>query len=73
MYYHYYFYIVIITNMNINLDIKQKQRLRDFASGLTAGVVSVTVCNPLDIARTRLNLMVLTKYYLEFFNSPESL
>ena len=46
--------------MNIfdKLDQKEKQRLRDFVSGFVAGVISVTVCNPLDIARTRLNVMV---------------
>lgn len=36
--------------------------MRDFISGLIAGVISVTVCNPLDIARTRLNVMVLLLY-----------
>lgn len=41
-----------------HFDYNEKQRLRDFVSGLVAGVISVTVCNPLDIARTRLNLMV---------------
>lgn len=37
------------------------ERLRNFISGLVAGVISVTVCNPLDIARTRLNVLV---YYV---------
>lgn len=44
-----------------HFDYNEKQRLRDFVSGLVAGVISVTVCNPLDIARTRLNLMVHIK------------
>jgi hypothetical protein len=35
------------------------EKLKDFVSGLVAGVISVTVCNPLDIARTRLNIMVI--------------
>lgn len=35
-------------------------RYRDFVSGLVAGFISVTVCNPLDITRTRLNLMVIS-------------
>lgn len=33
-------------------------QLSNFISGLLAGVISVTVCNPLDIARTRLNVLV---------------
>lgn len=33
-------------------------QLSNFISGLLAGVISVTICNPLDIARTRLNLLV---------------
>jgi len=41
-----------------SLEDKQKERLANFFSGLVAGVISVTVCNPLDIARTRLNVMV---------------
>ncbi len=36
----------------------QDQRCRNFISGLIAGFISVTVCNPLDITRTRLNIMV---------------
>lgn len=51
----------IIIKMFMNdLDIKEKKRIRDFVSGLIAGIISVTVCNPLDITRTRLNLMVLS-------------
>lgn len=42
-----------------SLEEKEKERLRNFLSGLVAGVISVTVCNPLDIARTRLNVMVI--------------
>ena len=34
------------------------KRFHDFVSGLVAGIISVTVCNPLDIARTRLNVLV---------------
>jgi len=33
-------------------------QISNFISGLLAGVISVTVCNPLDIARTRLNVLV---------------
>jgi hypothetical protein len=35
-------------------------QISSFLSGLLAGVISVTICNPLDIARTRLNLLVLS-------------
>ncbi len=42
----------------VDPNLKSKERVRDFLSGLIAGVISVTVCNPLDIARTRLNVMV---------------
>ncbi len=35
-------------------------KIINFLSGLTAGVISVTICNPLDIARTRLNVLVLS-------------
>lgn len=38
---------------------QEKNRFREWISGLVAGIISVTVCNPLDIARTRLNAMVL--------------
>ena len=31
----------------------------NFLAGLLAGFISVTVCNPLDIARTRLNVLVV--------------
>jgi len=30
----------------------------NFIAGLLAGFISVTTCNPLDIARTRLNVIV---------------
>lgn len=43
--------------------------MRNFVSGLLAGVVSVTVCNPLDITRTRLNIMV-THILREEFTRP---
>lgn len=33
-------------------------QIANFISGLLAGVISVTTCNPLDIARTRLNVLV---------------
>lgn len=34
------------------------QKLINFVSGMVAGLISVLVCNPLDIARTRLNVLV---------------
>lgn len=37
----------------------------NFIAGLLAGFISVTVCNPLDIARTRLNIMVCNGDRLE--------
>lgn len=51
-------------NIYSPLSVKEKERLRDFVSGLMAGIISVTVCNPLDIARTRLNVMVHHWFYL---------
>lgn len=37
----------------------EKKWYNDLLSGLMGGLVSVTVCAPLDIARTRLNMMVI--------------
>jgi len=34
------------------------EQLVNFIAGLLAGFISVTTCNPLDIARTRLNVIV---------------
>ena len=34
------------------------EKYQNFVAGLIAGFVSVTICNPLDITRTRLNIMV---------------
>lgn len=34
------------------------QNLVNFIAGLLGGFISVTICNPLDIARTRLNVLV---------------
>lgn len=31
---------------------------KDLISGMAGGLVSVTICAPLDIARTRMNMMV---------------
>lgn len=33
-------------------------QISNFISGLIAGIISVSFCNPLDIARTRLNVLV---------------
>jgi hypothetical protein len=38
--------------------INLSEQMRNFISGLIAGFISVTFCNPLDIARTRLNVLV---------------
>ncbi|EGR27872.1 mitochondrial carrier protein, putative [Ichthyophthirius multifiliis] len=43
--------------MNYNQNIEFQQIIIDFFSGLTGGVISVTACAPLDIIRTRLNMM----------------
>jgi hypothetical protein len=45
--------------MNQSNISKYKDELVHFISGLLAGFISVTVCNPLDIARTRLNVLVI--------------
>ncbi len=34
------------------------EKYQNFVAGLIAGFVSVTICNPLDVTRTRLNIMV---------------
>ena len=34
------------------------EKYQNFVAGLIAGFASVTICNPLDITRTRLNIMV---------------
>lgn len=33
-------------------------KYQNFVAGMVAGFVSVTICNPLDVTRTRLNIMV---------------
>lgn len=43
------------------MSINKNEKYQNFIAGLVAGFVSVTVCNPLDITRTRLNIMVLNK------------
>lgn len=45
--------------MNKPEEPKYYDQLVHFISGLLAGFISVTVCNPLDIARTRLNVLVI--------------
>jgi len=49
---------------------KERDWWIDFVSGLVGGLVSVTSCAPLDIARTRLNMMV--GKYLKFLKSSLS-
>lgn len=34
------------------------ENIVNFIAGLLGGFISVTVCNPLDIARSRLNVLV---------------
>jgi hypothetical protein len=45
------------------MDFKTHEMLKEFVCGLVAGVVSVSVCHPLDVIRTRMNIMV---YHLSF-------
>jgi hypothetical protein len=48
-------------NQDINIkkqNIISNEQIVNFFSGLLAGIISVAVCNPLDIARTRLNVLV---------------
>ena len=45
---------------NIVSESSRKPLLIDWFSGLVAGFVSVTVCAPLDLARTRLMLVVIS-------------
>ena len=33
-------------------------KYQNFVAGLVGGFVSVSICNPLDVTRTRLNIMV---------------
>ena len=56
---------------------KNKSIFIDFFSGLLGGITSVTICAPLDITRTRLNMMVnnkfaILKYYIYIQNSENS-
>lgn len=48
--------------------MKANDKYQNFAGGLVAGFVSVTLCNPLDVTRTRLNIMV--RFSLLIQNSP---
>lgn len=54
------------------MEHKSKVKI-DFLSGFISGFVSVTICSPLDVARTRLNLMQITEYgknkYKGFFST----
>ena len=49
--------------------MNKNDKYQHFIAGLFAGFVSVTICNPLDIARTRLNVMVFKYIYVEFTES----
>jgi len=39
--------------------ILNNENIINFVAGLLGGFISVTICNPLDIARTRLNILVI--------------
>ena len=40
------------------MDFKTHDMFKEFLCGLVAGFVSVSVCHPLDVIRTRMNVMV---------------
>lgn len=44
--------------MSIKHSTHSNENIVNFIAGLLGGFISVTVCNPLDIARTRLNVLV---------------
>ena len=44
--------------MSIKQPTQTHENIVNFIAGLLGGFISVTVCNPLDIARTRLNVLV---------------
>ncbi len=48
----------------------KNENLVNFIAGLLGGFISVTLCNPLDIARTRLNVLVPTILPLDRSKSP---
>lgn len=50
------------------MTIKKDEKYQNFIAGLIAGFVSVTLCNPLDVTRTRLNIMV---FLFSLKNSPK--
>lgn len=54
------------------LEHKNKVKI-DFISGFVSGFITVTVCSPLEVARTRLNVMQITEFgknkYNGFFNT----
>ena len=44
--------------MSENKHLINNENIVNFIAGLLGGFISVTLCNPLDIARTRLNVLV---------------
>ena len=38
--------------------LNKPKQWQNFVAGMVAGFISVSICNPLDIARTRLNVLV---------------
>ena len=44
--------------MNKNQEDVRKRTLIDLISGLLSGIVSVSICHPLDVSRTRLNVQM---------------
>lgn len=56
----------------MQLEHKNKVRI-DFVSGFISGFIAVTICSPLEVARTRLNIMQISEFgknkYKGFFNT----
>lgn len=51
--------------MSEHKHIVNNPNIVNFIAGLLGGFISVTVCNPLDIARTRLNVLVTMFQHVE--------
>ena len=57
--------------MNDHRHIISNENIVNFIAGLLGGFISVTLCNPLDIARTRLNVLVSFFQHAVCPKSPE--
>lgn len=57
--------------MSEHRHIISNENIVNFVAGLLGGFISVTICNPLDIARTRLNVLVYFHQHADRPQSPE--